>query len=92
MAKKVEQTPPKIEFPCAYSIRIMGEAQDDFVDTVFDIMLEHAPEIKRDQVKTRPSGKGTFVSVLIVIQATGKDQLEAIHSSLKKYSAVKMVL
>lgn len=92
MAKKVEQKPPKIEFPCAYSIRIMGEGHDEFVDTVFDIMIEHAPEIERDKVKTRPSSKGTFISVHIVIQATGEEQLTAIHTSLKSYSSVKMVI
>ncbi len=84
--------PPKIEFPCDYPIRIMGDAHDEFIDRVFDIMLEHAPEIQRDKVKTRPSSKGTFVSVHIVIRATGEDQLQAIHASLQAYESVKMVI
>lgn len=92
MAKKVETTPPKIEFPCAYTIRIMGDAHETFVDVVFDIMLNHAPEIKREHVTTRPSSKGTFVSVHIVIQATGEEQLKAIDTDLKNYSSVKMVI
>ncbi len=92
MAKKVEAAPPKIEFPCAYTIRIMGDAHDTFVDTVFAIMLKHAPEIKRENVTTRPSSKGTFVSVHIIIQATGEDQLRAIDTDLKNYSSVKMVI
>jgi len=83
---------PKIEFPCAYPVRIMGDAHDSFVDDVFAIMLKHAPEIQRQHVKTRPSSKGTFVSVHIVIQATGEQQLIDIHAELKSYSSVKMVI
>jgi hypothetical protein len=92
MAKKVQQQPPKIEFPCAYPIRIMGEAETDFVDTVFEITRQFAPEVQRQKVKIRPSSKGNFVSVHIVIQATGEQQLSSLHTALKAYSAVKMVI
>ena len=92
MAKKVQQEPPKIEFPCDYPIRVMGDAHDEFVDRVFEIMQVHAPEIERESVKTRPSSKGTFVSVHIIIRATGVEQLEAIHADLQAYASVKMVI
>ncbi|MCK5881147.1 MAG: DUF493 domain-containing protein [Sinobacterium sp.] len=92
MAKKVEQQPPKLEYPCAYTIRIMGDAHETFIDTVFEIMLNHAPEIQREHVTTRPSSKGTFVSVQIVIQATGEEQISAINIDLQAYSSVKIVI
>lgn len=87
-----QQEPPKIEFPCRYPIRVMGEAHDDFIDRVYDIVNEHAPDIERASMKTRDSSKGRFVSVHFVIEAQGVEQLERIHVSLKAYSAVKMVL
>lgn len=86
------QEPPKIEFPCAYPIRVMGTAHDTFIDEVFAIMQKHAPEITRDNVKERPSSKGTFVSVHIVIEAQGHDHLEAIHLELQAHESVKMVI
>ena len=70
----------------------MGDAHDDFVDRVFDILLKHAPELKRDSVKTRDSSKGRFMSVHVVIYATGEDHLKDIHQSLLTYDAVKMVI
>ena len=87
-----DKEPPKIEFPCHYPIKVLGDARDDFIDRVFEIIQEHAPEIERNKVVTRDSRKGTFVSVHIVIMATGVDQLRNIHSSLQAYDAVKMVI
>lgn len=88
----VERQPPKIEFPCDYPIKVLGDAREDFIDRVFDIIRLHAPEIERDKVVTRDSSKGTFMSVHIVIVATGVDQLHNIHMSLRAYDAVKMVI
>lgn len=87
-----QQEPPKIEFPCQYSIRVMGDARDDFIDRVFEIIVVHAPEIKRQDVKTKNSSKGRFLSVHVVIHATGVEQLSAIHKDLEAYDAVKMVI
>lgn len=87
-----EQEAPKIEFPCDYSIRIMGERREDFVQRVFELVQQHAPEIQREEVKTKDSRHGRFMSVHLVIVATGVDQLHNIHQSLLTYDAVKMVL
>lgn len=87
-----ESKAPTIEFPCHYPIRVMGHAEDDFLDNVLDIVCRHAPDTQRDSVKLRDSRKGRFVSVHVVIYATGVDQLERLHQSLMEYSAVKMVL
>jgi len=83
---------PKIEFPCDYPIKILGEARVDFIDRVFDLVKLHAPDTEKHHISTRDSSKGTFVSVQIVIVATGVDQLEQIHQTLRSYDAVKMVI
>lgn len=87
-----QQEPPKIEFPCRYPIRVMGEAHGDFIDKVYEIVNQHAPDIDRASMKTRDSRQGRFISVHFVIEAQSVAQLECIHVSLKAYSAVKMVL
>ena len=84
--------PPKIEFPCDYSIRVMGDKSDDFIERVFAIIQSHAPELQRDRVKSKDSSKGRFMSVHVMIVATGEDQLHNIHRSLLTYDAVKMVI
>ncbi len=84
--------PPKIEFPCPYPIKVLGHAREGFIERVLEIVQVHAPEIDRSQVVVRDSRKGTFVSVHVVIVATGVDQLRNIHTSLMGYDAVRMVI
>lgn len=86
------QDAPKIEFPCDYPIRVMGESCDEFLSRVIEIVERHACIPDKSNIRLRDSSKGRFVSALMVITATGPEQLQALHIDLRKYSAVKMVL
>ncbi|MGK0441754.1 MAG: putative lipoic acid-binding regulatory protein [Pseudohongiellaceae bacterium] len=86
-----EDQKPKIEFPCQYPIKVMGDAADDFQDYVIKVMQAHA-EVDLHSIKMKQSGKGTFQSVTVIITATGVPQLEAIFAELKLSGRVKMVL
>lgn len=87
-----QQDPPKIEFPCEYPIKVMGRNAEDFQEIVIAVMTRHAGMIADHQVKARPSGKGTFVSITVTITATGKPQLDAIFADLKATGRVQMVI
>jgi len=88
----MEQEPPKIEFPCDYPIKVLGEANSEFIEHVLAVMDRHAPGFDRNRVSVRDSSKGRWQSVSLSITATGKPQLEQIFESLKKSPKVKMVL
>lgn len=90
--QNIDQQAPKIEFPCRYPIKVMGHATDDFERDVFDTVKRHAPEVQDHHVSARPSAKGNYVSVTIVIEATGQEQLEVLFADLKRLTAVKLVL
>lgn len=87
-----EQSPPKIEFPCAYPIKTLGRNSDGFKEFVVAVMRKHAGDIDESLVTERQSGNGTFTAVTVVITATGKAQLEAIHCELRASGRVHMVL
>ena len=87
-----QQEPPKIEFPCAYPIKVMGDATPDFRSFVVEVMQRHADNVDETLVTERMSSKGTFISVTVTITATGVPQLEAIHAELRASGRVKMVL
>jgi putative lipoic acid-binding regulatory protein len=40
-----DQNPPKIEFPCHYPIKVLGDAREDFIDRVFEIMQATPPRL-----------------------------------------------
>ncbi len=88
-----EQEPPKIEFPCEdYLIKVMGDANQQMVDFVFEVTEQFAPGFDRDKVTINKSSKGRFHSITLFITATGIDQLSAYHQKLVANSAIKMVL
>ena len=87
-----DQAPPKIEFPCSYPIKVMGDAAEDFPDFVVAVMSKYVGDINDADVSVRESSKGTFLSVTVTITASGVDQLTMIHEELKLSRRVKMVL
>jgi putative lipoic acid-binding regulatory protein len=55
-------------------------------------MQRHAPDFDAGTLVTRDSSKGRFLSVQVLITATGVEQLEAIHVDLRATGRVHMVL
>lgn len=86
------EKPPKIEFPCDYPIKILGDVTEDFIDTVVSVVQQYAPDMDSKNISVKESSKGKFQSVTVVIKATGKEQIENIFAKLKKIEAVKIVL
>jgi hypothetical protein len=87
-----EQEPPKIEFPCDYPIKILGEANGRFIEHILAVMDNYAPGFDRQKISVRDSSKGRWQSVTVTIIATGKPQLDDIFAALKTSASVKMVL
>ncbi|MBT5004194.1 MAG: DUF493 domain-containing protein [Porticoccaceae bacterium] len=87
-----KQQPPKIEFPCDYPIKVLGEANTGFNEHVLAVMDRYAPGFDRQKVSIRGSSKGSWQAMTVVIEATGKPQLDSIFAALKTSPRVKMVL
>jgi len=87
-----ETEPPKIEFPCDYPIKVLGEAHSSFNEHVLEVMDRHAPGFDRQKISVRDSSKGKWQAMTVVITATGKPQLDSIFAALKTSPRVKMVL
>ena len=87
-----EQTPPRIEFPCRYPIKIMGVAGDHFRSAAISIVERHAGVLVETDITVRDSSAGNYQAVTVTITATGVEQLQAIFEDLKSHELVKMVL
>ncbi len=88
----MQDTIPKIEFPCDYPIKAIGVNHVDLKTIVLDIVREHAPDLDDSLVELNPSRNGTFVSVRFTIIATGEHQLKCIHEALIASEHIKMVI
>lgn len=84
---------PKIEFPSEnYPIKVIGDAGEGFSEMVLEVVRRHAPELDESTLVARDSRNGRFVSVQVLITATGIEQLQSIHLDLKATGRVHMVL
>lgn len=91
-AKPLRPEPPRIEFPCRYPIKVVGNAAADFRDFVVAVMERHAEPLDEQDVEVVPSRTGKYLSVRVTIVATGAAQLETIHRELKDSGRVHTVL
>ena len=92
MADVNEPQAPKIEFPCQYPIKVIGSAGDDFAEVICEVVERHAPGVDTTTIDVKDSKNGRFLSLRLVITATGQEQLEALHRDLKATGRVHMVL
>ncbi len=82
----------RIEFPCDYPIRIIGEQDAGFRATVLDIVRRHVATVHESSVQVQESRNGTYCSVRVTIVATGEVELRTLHQALMAEPAVRMVL
>ena len=81
-----------LEFPCTFPIKAMGKSEAGFDDLVVEIIRRHAPDLRENAVTTRASREGKWISVTVSIQATSKEQLDAIYQALSDHEKIVMCL
>lgn len=81
-----------LEFPCRFPIKAMGRAGTSFDLLVVEIVRRHAPNLDEGAVALRESSGGKWVSVTVVIEATSRDQLDAIYLELTAHERVVWAL
>jgi len=80
------------EFPCEYQIKAMGLDDGGFHEVVLQIIRRHCSDVHEDSVRTRASRTGKYVSVSVVIDASSREQLDAIYDDLTAHDKVLMRL
>lgn len=71
-----------LEFPCRFPFKIMGRAGSGIEYLAVEIVRRHTPDLDESLVEVRSSSGGKWVSVTVVIEAVGRDQLDAIYRDL----------
>ncbi|GJH43730.1 DUF493 family protein YbeD [Pasteurella canis] len=79
-----------LEFPCAFTFKVVGNNRSDLVDDVVAMVQKYA---KGDyNPRQQISSKGTYNSVSIDIVAENIEQVETLYEELAKIDGVRMVL
>jgi uncharacterized protein len=80
------------EFPCRFPIKAMGKADLELDLLVMEIVRRHAPDTNESTVSTRPSKDGNYIAVTVIVEASSKQQLDAIYQDLTDHPHVLMAL
>jgi putative lipoic acid-binding regulatory protein len=81
-----------LKFPCQFPIKAMGKSDCELELIVVEIVRKHAPDLGEGAVYNRDSSKANYTSVTVVINATSREQLDAIYQDLVDCEAVIMAL
>lgn len=83
---------PQLTYPCAYPIKVVGYASEEFDTWVVTTVRQHAPDLGEGAVQTRASRESRYMAVTITITAQGPAHIETIFHALRGDPRVIMVL
>ena len=81
-----------LAFPCPFPIKVMGRREGGFAQAVMEIVLRHAPDFQPATIEMRPSRKGKYLSLTCIVNATSREQLDALYQELCDHPSVVLVL
>ena len=81
-----------IEFPSAFPIKVVGSNADGFVHAMTHIAKQFDPTFDATTIELRESGGGKYLGVTITVQATSREQLDALYQALSTHPLSKWVL
>ena len=81
-----------IEYPCEFPIKIMGHTRGGFAQAVLEVVRRHVPDFDGATMEMKTSKHGKYLSVTCVINATSREQLDALYQALCDHPMVVMVL
>jgi len=88
----LQQGETLLEFPCEFPIKAMGLACDELEIAVLEIVNRHVEDLGEGALKLKPSRNGKYVAITVTINATSKDQLDAIYMELTACEHVSIAL
>lgn len=80
-----------IDFPCHYTFKALGLSSESFSTEISAAVREYAL-VSQEAVHIRPSGKGNYQSVSLVVWLDNYQQLTDIYARMKTVSGLKMLL
>lgn len=84
--------PPLIDFPCEFPIKVMGETQDTFSQTIIDLIQTIVPTFNATHVEMRASSGGKYISLTCTVHVTSQAQLDDIYRLISAHPLVKFAL
>jgi putative lipoic acid-binding regulatory protein len=85
-------TPPLIDFPCDFQIKVVGETQNAFPKTIISLIQKILPEFNSAKINSRVSSTGKYTSLTCTVYVTSQEQLDDIYRLISAHPMVKFSL
>ena len=92
MAEHDTSKPALIDFPCDFPIKVMGEMQDGFADTITALIQTVQPTFSAANIEMRASSGGKYISLTCHLHVASQDQLDAVYRLISAHPLVKFSL
>ncbi len=83
---------PLIDFPCDFPIKVMGETQDAFAETIIALIQTIVPAFNAAHIEMRASSGGKYISLTCTVHVVSQAQLDDIYRLLSAHPLVKFAL
>ena len=87
-----EETRPGLQYPCLFPLKIIGVNHPDYMQNMADILLRHVPDFNPDNLTSRTSSMGKYLSLSVVFMARDQNQVDNLYRELTAHPDVKWVL
>ncbi len=71
-----------IEYPCDFTIKVMGVDSSEFRKNVFEIASSHDEQFNGSKVSEKHSKNKKYLSLSLKVYAQNREQLDALYSDL----------
>jgi uncharacterized protein len=83
---------PLLQFPCDFTIKVFGLANDTFEMTALDCIRKHAAFSGETAIKNRHSSDGKYLALTVTVHVESQAQLDAIYRELTSNPQILMAL
>jgi putative lipoic acid-binding regulatory protein len=81
-----------IEYPSDFPIKVMGATHETFAPTILELIVLHDPTFHEGKMEVRPSAKGNYTGLTVIVRATSREMLDKLYTELSSHPMVKVVL
>jgi len=92
MTEKDLSSETLMQFPCEFTLKVVGYAGEQFEKTAITIVREHIPHLSDQALMIRESANGKYASLTIKFTAESRTQLDNLYQALSASSDILMAL
>ena len=81
-----------LKFPCNFDIKVMGEANENFSESIIKILKKHDENFNASKIEMKGSSNGKYISLTCNVFVTSQKQLDKMYIDLSKSSMTNFVL